>query len=609
MPASDPMGAARQWSRHTTSPLPRRFMIWVPSGNAASMGAMTSENEYLWETSTLHDLGVASIRHNVPYDHVVSVKGDTDNPPVLASAGGGSDGKARIVAVMDDGRKVGIPDVSRRRSQRLQDDDTVSIVSAMVDWGNPWMDETLEASSPSMIDWMLRRMSNHAGIDDDRYDMGGTDSRLKYLDALNRMLKESHKAMIKDGMSGEDALGVLRSWLALAGEGALLPVRSVGMLGWFMGEGFPIRLERIPVSFMKVLRSVTGEPLDTNMDMCPTGYMQWAEEGMCGTTLKDYHGREDIAWMLAAAQAEESGCRQAVVFEGFKRRHGWKHQTSMRPLIMLASSPFADDNVLESMRRMLGDDPMQWMRASQAVSEIMSGQRDDLLGSGPGAHMQDIPSWDWVFELLKVGEKTSWDQRRMTEALFSAHAALAVETDNTVRDLLSLRRYRKGGITDYTDYHDRKGRMRSAGMNAPLRMGFRTRRALRGARLLLDAARRMTGGEHRQAPTPIMEALQYYAYMDDKGTESGNPRMGTGNDYTKMILLEEAAYAADQGISMERFNKLLGTWWSIASNGGTSSKKPVTATLAAIHWIMHNGLINLPESFLIEDQHMRSILQ
>lgn len=573
------------------------------------MGAMTSENEYLWETSTLHDLGVASVRHNVPYDHVVSVKGDTDNPPVLASAGGGSDGKARIVAVMDDGRKVGIPDVSRRRSQRLQDDDTVSIVSAMVDWGNPWMDETLEASSPSMIDWMLRRMSNHAGIDDDRYDMGGTDSRLKYLDALNRMLKESHKAMIKDGMSGEDALGVLRSWLALAGEGALLPVRSVGMLGWFMGEGFPIRLERIPVSFMKVLRSVTGEPLDTNMDMCPTGYMQWAEEGMCGTTLKDYHGREDIAWMLAAAQVEESGCRQAVGFEKFKRRHGWRHQTSMRPLIMLASGPFADDNILDDMRRILGDDPMQWMRASQAVSEIMSGQRDDLLGSGPGAHMQDIPSWDWVFELLKVGEKTSWDQRRMTEALFSTHAALAVETDNTVRDLLSLRRYRKGGITDYTDYHDRKGRMRSAGMNAPLRMGFRTRRALRGARLLLDAARRMTGGEHRQAPTPIMEALQYYAYMDDKGTESGNPRMGTGNDYTKMILLEEAAYAADQGISMERFNKLLGTWWSIASNGGTSSKKPVTATLAAIHWIMHNGLINLPESFLIEDQHMRSILQ
>lgn len=528
---------------------------------------------------------------------------------MLASAGGGSDGKARIVAVMDDGKRVGIPDMSCRRSPRLQDDDTVSIVSAMVDWGNPWMDETLEASSPSMIDWMLRRMSNHAGIDDDRYDMGGTDSRLKYLDALNRMLKDSHKAMIKDGMSGEDALGVLRSWLALAGEGALLPVRSVGMLGWFMGEGFPIRLERIPVSFMKVLRSVTGEPLDTNMDMCPTGYMQWAEEGMCGTTLKDYHGREDIAWMLAAAQAEESGCRQAVGFEKFKRRHGWRHQTSMRPLIMLASGPFADDNVLDDMRRILGDDPMQWMRASQAVSEIMSGQREDPLGSGPGAHMQDIPSWDWVFELLKVGEKTSWDQRRMTEALFSTHAALAVETDNTVRDLLSLRRYRKGEITDYTDYHDRKGRMRNAGMNAPLRMGFRTRRALRGARLLLDAARRMTGGEHRQAPTPIMEALQYYAYMDDKGTESGNPRMGTGNDYTKMILLEEAAYAVDQGISMERFNKLLGTWWSIASNGGTSSKKPVTATLAAIHWIMHNGLINLPESFLIEDQHMRSILQ
>lgn len=583
-------------------------MIWGPSGNAASMGAMTRKTGYLWETSALHDLGVVSIVHDSPYDHVVSAKGDTDNPPVLASAGGGPDEKARIVAVMDDGRRVGIPDWSRRRSPSLQDDDTVSIVSAMVDWGNPWMDETLEASSPSMIDWMLRRMSNHAGIDDDRYDMGGTDSRLKYLDALNRMLKESHKAMIGDGMGENDALNVLRSWLALAGEGALLPMRSVGMLGWFMGEGFPIRLERIPVSFMKVLRSVTGEPLDTNMDMCPTGYMQWAEEGMCGTTLKDYHGREDIAWMLASAQVEESGCRQAVVFEGFKRRHGWRHQTSMRPLIMLASSPFADDNVLESMRRILGDDPMQWMRASQAVSEIMSGQRDDLLGSSPGAHMQDIPSWDWVFELLKVGEKTSWDQRRMTEVLFSAHAALAVETDNTVRDLLSLRRYRKGEITDCTDYHDRKGRMRSAGMNTPLRMGFRTRKALHGARLLLDAERH-SGSEASKSPDPIMEALNYYEYMDSKSIENSKPGMGAGNDYTKMILLEEAAYAADQGISMERFNKLLGTWWNIASNGGTSSKKPVTATLAAIHWIMHNGLINLPESFLIEDLHMQSILQ
>lgn len=572
------------------------------------MGAMTRKTGYLWETSALHDLGVVSIVHDSPYDHVVSAKGDTDNPPVLASAGGGPDEKARIVAVMDDGRRVGIPDWSRRRSPSLQDDDTVSIVSAMVDWGNPWMDETLEASSPSMIDWMLRRMSNHAGIDDDRYDMGGTDSRLKYLDALNRMLKESHKAMIGDGMGENDALNVLRSWLALAGEGALLPMRSVGMLGWFMGEGFPIRLERIPVSFMKVLRSVTGEPLDTNMDMCPTGYMQWAEEGMCGTTLKDYHGREDIAWMLASAQVEESGCRQAVVFEGFKRRHGWRHQTSMRPLIMLASSPFADDNVLESMRRILGDDPMQWMRASQAVSEIMSGQRDDLLGSSPGAHMQDIPSWDWVFELLKVGEKTSWDQRRMTEVLFSAHAALAVETDNTVRDLLSLRRYRKGEITDCTDYHDRKGRMRSAGMNTPLRMGFRTRKALHGARLLLDAERH-SGSEASKSPDPIMEALNYYEYMDSKSIENSKPGMGAGNDYTKMILLEEAAYAADQGISMERFNKLLGTWWNIASNGGTSSKKPVTATLAAIHWIMHNGLINLPESFLIEDLHMQSILQ
>lgn len=570
---------------------------------------MTKENEYLWETSTLHDLGVASIRHNAPYDYVVSVKGDTDNPPVLTSAGGESNGKAQIVAVMDDGKRVGIPDMSSRRSPSLQDDDTISIVSTMVDWGNPWMDETLEASSPSMIDWMLRRMYIHLGIDDDRYGMGGTDSRLKYLNVLNRMLKESHKAMIKDGMGENDALNVLRSWLALAEEGALLPVRSVRMLGGFMGEGFPIRLEHIPASFMKALRSVTGEPLDTNMDMCPTGYMQWAEEGMCGTTLKDYHGREDIAWMLADAQVEESGCGQAVGFEKFKKRHGWQHQTSMRPLIMLASSPSADNTVLEGMRRILGDDPMHWMCASQAVSEIMSGQRDDLLGSGPGAHMQDIPSWDWVLDLLTVGAKTSWDQRRMTEALFSAHAALAVETENTVGDLLSLRRYRKGEITKCTDYHDRKGRTRNAGMNAPLRMGFRTRRALRGARLLLDAARRMTDGEHHQAPTPIMEALQYYTYMDDKGTESGNPRMGTGNDYTKMILLEEAAYAADQGISMERFNKLLETWWNIARNDRTSSKKPVTATLAAIHWIMHNGLIDLPESFLIEDQHMQSILQ
>lgn len=388
----------------------------------------------------------------------------------------------------------------------------------------------------------------------------------------------------------------------------MLPVRSVGMLGGFMGEGFPIRLDHIPASFMKVLRSVTGEPLDTNMDMCPTGYMQWAEEGMCGTTLKDYHGREDIAWMLAAAQVEESGCRQAVGFEKFKRRHGWQHQTSMRPLIMLASGPSADDTVLEGMRRILGDDPMHWMCASQAVSEIMSGQREDPLGSGPGAHMQDIPSWDWVLDLLTVGAKTSWDQRRMTETLLSTHAALAVETDNTVRDLLSLRRYRKGEITDYTDYHDRKGRMRNAGMNAPLRMGFRTRRALRGARLLLDAEQHWGAGTCMLLGS-IMEALNYYEYMDGKSIKNGEPGMGTGNDYTKMILLEEAAYAADQGISMEKFDKLLGTWWNIAGNGRTSSKKPVTATLAAVHWIMHNGLIDLPESFLIEDQHMRAILQ
>lgn len=568
---------------------------------------MTKENRYLWETSTLHDLGVVSIGHDSTYDHVLAAKGDADNPPMLASAGGGSDGKARIVAVMDDGRRVGIPDGSRRRSPRLQDDDTVSIVSAMVDWGNSWMDETLEASSPSMIDWMLRRMSNHAGIDDDRYDMGGTDSRLKYLDALNRMLKESHKAMIKDGMGEEDAHGVLRSWLALAEKGALLPIRSVRMLGGFMGEGFPIRLDHIPASLMKALRSVTGEPLDTNMDMCPTGYMQWAEEGMCGTTLKDYHGREDIAWMLAAAQVEESGCRQAVGFEKFKRRHGWQQQTSMRPLIMLASGPFADDNILDDMRRILGDDPMQWMCASQAVSEIMSGQREDPLGSGPGAHMQDIPSWDWVLDLLTVGAKTSWDQQRMTEALLSTHAALAVKTENTVRDLLSLRRYRKGEITDYTDYHDRKGRMRSVGMNAPLRMGFRTRRALRGARLLLDAEQHWGAGTCMLLGS-IMEALNYYEYMDSKSIENSKPGMGTGNDYTKMILLEEAAYAADQGISMERFDKLLGTWWNIARNDSTSSR-PVTATLAAIYWIMHNGFINLPESFLVEDPHMRSILQ
>lgn len=584
-------------------------MICAPSGNAASMGAMTRKTGYLWETSTLHDLGVVSVVHDSTYDHVVSAKGDTDNPPMITPADGGTDEKARIVAIMDNGRRVGIPDVSRRHSQHPQDDDTVSIVSAMVDWGNPWMDETLEASSPSMIDWMLRRMSNHAGMDDDRYDMGGTDSRLKYLNALNRMLNESHKAMVKDGMGEGNALGVLRSWLALAENGALLPMRSVRMLGGFMGKGFPIRLDHIPASFMNVLRSVTGEPLDTNMDMCPTGYMQWAEEGMCGTTLQDYHGREDIAWVLAAGQIEESGCRQAVRFEKFKRRHGWRHQTSMRPLIMLASGPFADDKVLDGMCRILGDDPMQWMCASQAVSEIMSGQRDDLLGSGSGAHMQDIPSWDWVFELLTVGAKTSWDQRRMTESMFSAHAVIAVKTENAVKDMLGLRRFRKGEIRNYTDFHDRKGRMRNAGMNAPLRMGFRTRRALRGARLLLDATRRMDGGENSRSPTPIMEALNYYEYMDGKSIENGRPGMGTGNDYTKMILMEEAAYAAGQGISMERFDRLLGTWWNIATNGETSSKKPVTATLAAIHWIMHNGFIDLPESFLIEDSHMQSILQ
>lgn len=205
---------------------------------------MTSVIRCKWVGDTFDSLGVVAFRHDSMYDHEIRIKADMGHDLKTVPAAGG--GRTRLVAVMEDGSRVRIPDggdcaYSADDAKPLHGDagDVMRIVNAMTCWDDPWMVETLASSSPSMIDWMVRRVFE-GGYD----DIGETAetlgfARMRDLVFLERMLVENRDALGKKGVSGGEADGVFHSWLALArvGGAAAHPFRIV--LGKVHGGGLP----------------------------------------------------------------------------------------------------------------------------------------------------------------------------------------------------------------------------------------------------------------------------------------------------------------------------------------------------------------------------------
>lgn len=553
------------------------------------MGVMTSVVRCKWVGDTFDSLGVVTFRHDSMYDHEIRIMADMGHDLKTVPVADG--GRARLVAVMEDGSRVRIPDggdcaYSSDDAKPLHGDagDVMRIVNAMTCWDDPWMVETLASSSPSMIDWMVRRVFE-GGYD----DIGETAetlgfARMRDLVFLERMLGENREALSKKGVSGGEADGVFHSWLALARVGALLPIRSVLSLGRFMGDGFPLHVDRIPDRFMRVLRECDREPLRADWRACASGYMDWACTGMHARTVGDFHGRDDVAWLIAAAQVMESGSARSERLQGLRKRRGWRFHNDMQGIIYLMSGRFASPDIVDRVHSILGDDPAQWVFAGQAIMET---------GDRQYAGITKMPSWDWVFEFITAGVRSSWDRRLMMTRLASTRARYATAEASAIDDAFGT------GFFDDISTQDKQQRI---DMETPTRLGFHTGSSMLGARTILRMEQGSTSSRDRRLPA-LMDALYHFRTSDDMR-----------EDCMRMILLEDAAWAEKHHLGVKRFDSLFGFWREQVEdrrkNLGRQDDqwRSLLITLTVVHWIMHAGLADMPDEFLLQDQYIQQNL-
>ena len=326
-----------------------------------------------WRKHDLSSIGVAGIDHDGPYDHVIANRSSSEDQlgPYTCSCRRGS-GEAHLIAVMNDGSRVGIPDDPRRLARfykeddpdAMVDDDVVRIIMAMLELSV----KTMTALSFIRPDALDRLMDDEAL---EYYQYG--DVRVLGSPSPSRPFVVRLAHMLGDYQGSGRNHDVMALWVDMVNNGILVRPGTVDLIVSCV-EPDRMTVDCLPAFLVDFLRS-----------------LQMKNTSNCAVALDfrihdfGYHNR--LAWSVLE-----------YILDGGYYGTSWKS---------LLESPYTDSREVRRFNGLLNDGDCAG--AASIMGRIM------VDGS--------VPSPDWLYDLLAKFKQCGWDYDSLMEELGYEKAA------------------------------------------------------------------------------------------------------------------------------------------------------------------------------------------
>lgn len=536
-----------------------------------SLISVSDESLHDWEQDTLRDLNVVGIDHDGPYDSVIAGRLDTNREEWPASCDFSKEsGTAGLIAVMEDGSRVRIPDPKPVVGYDDNDvrtplcDDATAIIMAMMD-GDDAFNSVLTALRPEALDGFMSWIGN------DVDNRGGepVHARLHILD--------NALSYIRERFSLNDFPKPLFRWslffcIDMFNDGFRTTPGNAFMLAAFLRNSDGYDRSRIPGFIQERLSGLINQ--------------KWSEKGMRSRTLEDFKGNDRMAWAIVDHAMMSPRHRYS------KRGEYTDFDTNSDGdmLSRLLTSGYADKDAIGRINSMLDDS--DWPGLSTFVGML------DVFLNGAVSRQGDVGflhrSWDWLLDLLKRAKSCNWEVATIIAGVIRDNGGLAADTSATL--LEAVLKYKK-----QYDLKERPGYDFS--VNGMLVYTVSTR-SLDGARLLRDG--------HLDGPDDghgLMDLV--YELMDEHGRTLGDIQTTMLRRRRSALnlstLLEDISMAHEAGASVSDIDGALRRFVPEYDQSHHSAQEHnaigrYDPSLAFVHWLAYRGLdcIGTPYAFYSE---------
>lgn len=328
-----------------------------------------------WRKHDLSSIGVAGIDHDGPYDHVIADRSSSkDQPGLYTCSCRRRSGEAHLIAVMNDGSRVGIPDDPRRLARfykeddpdAMVDDDAVRIIMAMLDLSVKTM-TALSFIRPDALD----RLMDDEALDEYRYGdvrvLGSLYPSRPFVVRLAHMLGD-YQGPVRNH-------DVMALWVDMVNNGILV---KPGVADLIVSCAEPDRMtvDCLPaflVDFLKGLQMKDTCNYHVSSDFHIHDF--------------GYHNR--LAWSVLEWFLDDPYAEQTI--------ESW---------INILKSPYMDNREESRFNSLLDDEDCAG--AASIISHLIMDE--------------SMPSMDWLYDVLARAKHCGWDYDVLMEELDDGRA-------------------------------------------------------------------------------------------------------------------------------------------------------------------------------------------
>lgn len=541
-----------------------------------SLISISDERLHDWEQDTLRDLNVVGIDHDGSYDSVIANRLDTNREEWPASCDFSKEsGTAGLIAVMEDGSRVHIPDPKSVVGYDDNDvrtplcDDATAIIMAMMD-GDDAFNSVLTALRPEALDEFMSRI----GSDVDNRGGEPVHARLHILD--------NALSYIRERFSLNDFPKPLFRWslffcIDMFNDGFRTTPGNAFMLAAFLRNSDGFDRSRIPEFIRERLRGLINQ--------------EWSEKGMRSMVLEDFKGNDRMAWAIVDHAMMLPRHRYS------KRGEYTDFDTNSDGNILsrLLTSGYADRKAISRINSMLDDSDYSGLSTFVGMIDVfLNGATHlnvNLRGKDGIGFLHG--SWNRLLALLEKAKSCNWEVLPLIAGLVHDNAQLAADT--SVALLEAVMKYKKK--------HNLKERPGYDSSVNGMLVYVVSPRSLEGARLLRTSDLNAPDSEYG------LMNLVYGIMAEHNGSFPLYDAMVVRrrSALNMATLLEDISIVHDAGISVDDLDGALREFMTefVKANHYDPEADDIgryDPQLAFIHWIANRRLdfIDKPYSFYSE---------
>ena len=329
-----------------------------------------------WRKHDLSLIGVAGIDHDGPYDHVIADRSSSEDQLGLYTCScRRRSGEAHLIAVMNDGSRVGIPDDPRKLARfykeddpdAMVDDDAIRIIMAMLELSVKTM-TALSFIRPDALD----RLMNDEALDE--YSCGNVcvgssyPSRL-FVVRLARMLSDYHGP----GRNHD----VMALWVDMVNNGILVRPGTADLIVSCV-EPDRMTVDCLPAFLVDFLRGLHMK----NTHNCAVAL---------DFRIHDFGYHNKLAWSVLEWFLDDPYAASTI--------ESW---------INILRSPYMDSREERRFNGLLDDEDCAG--AASIISNLIMDE--------------SIPSMDWLYDVLAMAKHCGWDYDSLMEELDDGMVAI-----------------------------------------------------------------------------------------------------------------------------------------------------------------------------------------